>query len=94
VRRCVGRRLVQRYLISRIIAMFIWFFSKDYLRSITNSINDLGINVADPKAWISSDFNFIILLFVVVILPLYAINSDAVSLLAHSSFIFLAKLNT
>jgi hypothetical protein len=40
----------------------------------------------------SGDFNFIIL-FVVGIMSLYAINSDAVSLFADSSFTFLAKLN-
>ncbi|CAJ2651670.1 unnamed protein product [Trifolium pratense] len=38
------------------------------------------------------DFSFIILLFV-GILPLYAINTDAVSLFADSSFLFLAMLN-
>jgi hypothetical protein len=37
------------------------------------------------------DFNFIIL-FVVGILPLYAINLDAVSLFADSSFMFLANV--
>ncbi|KAK2432666.1 hypothetical protein QL285_018033 [Trifolium repens] len=37
------------------------------------------------------DFNFIIL-FVVGILPLYAINLDAVSLFADSSFTFLANV--
>ena len=40
----------------------------------------------------SGDFNFIISFFV-GIMPLYAINSDAVSLFADSSFTFLAKLN-
>jgi hypothetical protein len=40
----------------------------------------------------SGDFNFIIL-FVVDILPLYAINSDAMSLFAGLSFMFLTKLN-
>jgi hypothetical protein len=39
----------------------------------------------------SGDFNFIILF--VGILPFYAINLDAVSLFADSSFLFLAMLN-
>jgi hypothetical protein len=40
----------------------------------------------------SGDFN-IIILFIVGIMLLYAINSDAVSLFVDSSFTFLAKLN-
>jgi hypothetical protein len=40
----------------------------------------------------SGNFNFIIV-FVVGILPFYAINSDAVSLFADSSFMFLTMLN-
>jgi hypothetical protein len=40
----------------------------------------------------SGDLNFIIL-FVVGILPLYAINFDVVCLFANSSFTFLARLN-
>ena len=39
----------------------------------------------------SGDFKFFIL-FVVGILPLYAINLDAVSLFADSSFMFLANV--
>jgi len=49
VRRCVVHRLVRR-LIWRLVAVFVWFLLKDQLQSITDSINDLGINVADPKA--------------------------------------------
>jgi hypothetical protein len=92
VRRCVGRRLVRRYLIFCIVAVFIWFFSKDYLQSITYSINDLTSTLQIRKHTYSGYFNFIIL-FVVGILPLYAINSDVVNLFADSSFTFLAKLN-
>jgi hypothetical protein len=31
---------------------YVFLFSKDYFQSITNSVNDLDINVADPEAWI------------------------------------------
>jgi len=43
-------RLVRR-LISRLVAVFIYFLLKDqHHQSITNSTNDLGVNVEDPKA--------------------------------------------
>jgi hypothetical protein len=55
VRRWIGCRLVRRWigrrLVRRIVAVFILFFSKNYLQSITDSINDFGINVADLEAW-------------------------------------------
>ena len=41
----VVRRLVRRCLISRLLAVFIWFILK-----INYSIKDLGVNVADPEA--------------------------------------------
>jgi len=87
VRRCVVRRLVRR-LISRLVTVFVYFLLKDLYQSITNSTNDLGINVADPKAWYFGDLDFIILF--VGILPMYAINLGAVSLFADSPFTFLA----
>ena len=49
MRRCVVRRLVRR-LISRLIAVFVYFLLKDRHQSITNSTNDLGVNVEDPEA--------------------------------------------
>jgi len=36
-------------LISRLVAVSIWFILKDQLQSVTNSINDLDVNDADPK---------------------------------------------
>jgi len=51
VRRCVFCRLVQR-LISRLIAAFVYFLLKDLHQSVTNSTNDLSVNVADPEAWV------------------------------------------
>jgi len=60
---------------------------KDRHQSIINSINDLGVNVADPEAWVfrwSRSYHII-----VGILSLYAINLDAVSLFIDSSFTFL-----
>ena len=70
--------------------VFVWFILKYQLQTITNSINDLGVSVADPEAWYSGDLDFIILF--VGILPLYAINLGAVSLFADSPFTFLAIL--
>jgi len=88
VRRCVVRRLVRR-LISRLVAVFVQFLLKDLHQSITNSTNDLDINVADPEGWYFGDLSFIILF--IGILPLYAINlGDDVSLFADSPFTFLA----
>ncbi|AES71539.1 transmembrane protein, putative [Medicago truncatula] len=41
--------VICRCLISCLVAVFVWFILKDQLQSITYSINDLDINVADPK---------------------------------------------
>jgi len=49
VQRCVVRRSVW-HLISRLVAVFIWFLLKDQLQSITDLINDLCVVVADPEA--------------------------------------------
>jgi len=51
MRRCVVRRPVWR-LILRLVVMFVFFISKDKLQSITYSINDLSVDVADPKTWV------------------------------------------
>ena len=32
------------------VAMFIWFLLGDRLQLITDSINDLGVDIADPEA--------------------------------------------
>ena len=45
----IVRRLVRR-LISRLVAVFVYFLLKDRHRLITNSTNDLGVNVEDPEA--------------------------------------------
>jgi len=91
VRRCVVRRLVWRCLISRRVAVFVCSYWKiSFSQSITDSINDLDVNVANPKHGYSGDFDLIRLF--VGILPLYAINLDAMSLFAVSSFTFLAIL--
>ena len=83
----VIRRLVRRCLISRLLAVFIWFILK-----IDCSIKDLGVNVADPKA-MDILVTLILSYIFVGIMPLYVINLDAVSLCADSSFTFLAVLN-
>ena len=83
----VIRRLVRRCLISRLLAVFIWFILK-----IDCSIKDLGVNVADPKA-MDILVTLILSYIFVGIMPLYVINLDAVSLFADSSFTFLALLN-
>jgi len=54
----VVRRLVCRCLITRLVAMFIWFRLKDQLQSITYSINDLDVNVVDRKHEYSGWFRF------------------------------------
>ena len=83
----VVRRLVRRCLISRLLAVFVWFILKiDYL------IKDLGVNVADPEA-MDIHVTLILSYVFVGIMPLYAINLDTVSLFADSSFTFLAVLN-
>ena len=88
MRRCVVRRLVWR-LISRLVAVFVQFLLKDLHQSITNSSNDLDVNVADPKHGYFGDLGFIILFL--AILPLYAINLGVVSLFADSPlYVFLA----
>jgi len=83
----VVRRLVRRCLISCLLAVFIWFILK-----INYSIKDLGVNVADPET-IDIPVTLILSYIFVGIMPLYAINLDAVSLFADSSFTFLAVLN-
>jgi len=83
----VVRRLVRRCLISRLLAVFIWFILK-----IDYSIKDLGVNVADPEA-MNIPVTLILSYIFVGIMSLYAINLDVVSLFADSSFTFLAVLN-
>jgi len=83
----VVRRLVRHCLISCLLAVFIWFILK-----INYSIKDLGVNVADPEA-IDIPVTLILSYIFVGIMSLYAINLDAVSLFANSSFTFLAVLN-
>ena len=83
----VVRRLVRHCLISRLLAVFIWFILK-----IDYSIKDLGVNVADPEA-MDILVTLILSYIFVGIMPLYAINLDVVSLFAISSFTFLAVLN-
>ncbi|KEH37442.1 transmembrane protein, putative [Medicago truncatula] len=51
-------------LISCPVAVFVWFLLKDQNQSVTDSINDFGVKVADSKAFI---------------LVLYAINLDDIS---------------
>jgi hypothetical protein len=94
VRCCVGRRLVRRYLISRIVLLRCSFNSSRKIIFSQLQIQSMiwASALQIRKHEYSGDFNFI-KLFVVDILPLYAINSDAVSLFADSSFTFLAKLN-
>jgi len=58
VRRCVVCRHVQHCLILRLIAVLVWFILKDQLQSITYSIDDLDVNVADPEAWVFRWFRF------------------------------------
>nr|ABD28643.2 hypothetical protein MtrDRAFT_AC149130g43v2 [Medicago truncatula] len=41
-------------LISCPVAVFVWFLLKDQNQSVTDSINDFGVKVADSKACISS----------------------------------------
>jgi hypothetical protein len=65
------------------------YWKIDFIRL---QIQYLGISVVDPEYRYSGHFNCIIL-FVVDILPLYAINLDVVTLFADSSFTFLAILN-
>jgi hypothetical protein len=86
VRRCVGRRLVRHYLISRFVAVFFDFSRKIIFGQLQIQSMICASTLQIRKHGYSGDFNFIIS-FVVGILPLYAINSDAVSLFADSSFI-------
>jgi len=78
---------MRRSLISRLLAVFIWFILK-----IDYSIKDLGVNVADPEA-MDISVTLILPYIFVGIMSLYAINLDAVSLFADSSFTFLTVLN-
>jgi len=59
---------------------------------IDYSIKDLGVNVADPDV-MDIPVTLILSYIFVGIMSLYAINLDAVSLFADSSFTFLAVLN-
>jgi len=59
VRHCVVRRLVQRFLITRLVAVFVCSYWKtNFSQSITYSINYLGVNVADPEVWVLWWFRF------------------------------------
>jgi hypothetical protein len=92
VRRFVVRRLVRRYLISCILRCSFdsyWKIGFSQLQ-IQSMIWASTLQIRSHRY--SGHFNFIIL-FVVGILPLYAINSDAVSMFADSSFTFLVILN-
>ncbi|AES65788.1 transmembrane protein, putative [Medicago truncatula] len=66
-----------------------WYGGKE---KIDYSIKDLGVNVADPEA-MNIPFTLILSYIFVGIMPLYAINLNAVSLFADSAFMFLAVLN-
>jgi len=44
--------VIVRRLISRLVAVFVQFLLKDLHQSITNSTNDLDVNVVDPEAWV------------------------------------------
>jgi len=75
----------------------VWFpvfvrCSFDSYWKIDYSIKDLSVNVADPEA-MDIPVTLILSSIFVGIMPLYAINLDAVSLFADSSFTFLAVLN-
>jgi len=59
VRRCVVRRLVRCYLISCLVAVFVCSYWKiNFSQSITDSIDDLDINVEDPETWVFWWFRF------------------------------------
>jgi len=58
VRCCVVRRLLRRCLILRLVVVFILFLLTDQLQSITDSINNLGVNVAYLKIWVFWWFRF------------------------------------
>jgi len=47
---CVVCRLVRRYLILRLIVVFVWFLLKNRFQSITYSINNLGVNITNSEA--------------------------------------------
>jgi len=75
----------------------VWFpvflrCSLDSSWKIDYSIKDLSVNVADPEA-MNIPVTLILSYIFVGIMPLYAINLDAVSLFADSFFTFLAILN-
>jgi len=80
-----------------ILCGVVWFpvsvqCSFDSYWNIDYSIKDLGVNVADPEAMDIPVTLTLSYIFVGIML-LYAINLDAVSLFADSSFTFLAVLN-
>ena len=83
----VVRHVVRRCLISRLLAVFIWFILK-----IDYPIKDLGVKVADSEA-MDIPVTLILSYIFIGIMTLYAINLDVVSLFADSSFMFLAVLN-
>jgi len=66
--------------------------SFDFYRKIDYSIKNLDANIADSEA-MDIPVTLILSYIFVGIMPLYAINLDAVSLFADSSFTFLAVLN-
>jgi len=90
VGRCVVHRLVRR-LISRLVAMFVWFLLKNNFSQSQIQSMIWTSTLQIRKHEYSGDLDFIIL--ILVILPLYAINLGVVSLFAHSPFTFLAMLS-
>jgi len=87
VRRCVVCRLVRR-LISRLIAVFVYFLLKDRHQSI--QIQPM-IWASTLKIWKHVNFgDFVFIILFVGILPFCAINLGAVSLFTGSPFTFLA----
>jgi hypothetical protein len=70
----------------RLIALLQNKIMRKLTQSIADSLNDLVINVTDLEHGHSGNFNFIMLF--VGILPVYAINLDAMSLFADSSSSF------
>jgi len=69
VRHCVVRRFVWRCLIFCLVTMSFWFLLKDRIQSITDSINDLSVNIVYLKASVFSSLRFyhIILRYITVI---------------------------
>lgn len=77
MRRCFILIFVQHCLLSRFVAVFIWFKLTNQCQSITHSINDLSVNIAALDTWIFRHFDFVIF---VDIFPIYAINLIVVTL--------------